>query len=89
MLLPIRFLLLVMVGKRLFLLPQPLGVTVMELFQAFVIKPRFDWRMLCLDNCVANASDGVICALGCSIKTFLCRYTTFLRFFNGFKQFQQ
>ena len=64
-------------------------MTVMELFQTFIIKPRFDWCLLCLDNGVANARNGVISALGSSIETFLCRYTTFLRFFNCFKQFLQ
>ena len=43
MLLPTLFLLPVMVVKCLFLLSQPLGMAVMELFQTFVIKPRFDW----------------------------------------------
>ena len=41
MLLPTLFLLPVMVVKSLFLLPQPLDMTVMELFQTLVIKPRF------------------------------------------------
>ena len=34
-----------MVVKCLFLLSQPLGMTVMELFQALVIKPRFYWDL--------------------------------------------
>ena len=70
MLLPTLFLLPVMVVKCLFLLSQPLGVTVMELFQAFVIKPRFDWCLLCLDNGTANTCNGIIYALGGSIETF-------------------
>lgn len=45
MLLPTFFLLSVMVVKCLFLLFQPLGMTVMELFQALVIKPRFYWYL--------------------------------------------
>ena len=70
MLLPTLFLLFVVVVKCLFLLSQPLGMTVMELFQALVIEPRSDWCLLCLDNGVANARDGVIYALGGSIETF-------------------
>jgi hypothetical protein len=70
MLLPTFFLLLVMVVKCLFLLSQPLGMAVMELFQTLIIKPRFDWCLLGLDNGVANARDGIICALGGSIETF-------------------
>ena len=46
MLLPTLFLLPVMVVKCLFLLSQPLRMTVMELFQTLVIKPRFDWCLL-------------------------------------------
>ncbi len=61
----------------------------MKLFQTLVINPRFDWCLLRLDDCVAYARDGVICALGGSIETVLCRYTTFLRFFYCFKQFLQ
>ena len=38
MLLPTLFLLFVVVIKCLFLLSQPLGITVMELFQTFIIK---------------------------------------------------
>ena len=43
MLLPTLFLLPVMVVECLFLLSQPLGMYVMELFQTFIIKPCFDW----------------------------------------------
>ena len=43
MLLPTLFLLPVMIVKCLFLLSQPLGMTIMELFQTFIIKPCFDW----------------------------------------------
>lgn len=46
MLLPTLFLLPVMVVKCLFLLSRPLRMTVMELFQTLVIKPRFDWCLL-------------------------------------------
>ena len=51
MLLPICCLLLVVVGKFLFLLLHPLGMTVMELFQALVIESCFDWCLLRLDEC--------------------------------------
>ena len=40
-----------MVVKCLFLLSKPLGMTVMELFQALVIESCFDWCLLRLDEC--------------------------------------
>ena len=50
MLLPNRFLLLVMIGKFLFLLPQPLGMEFFELLYTFIIKSCLDGSVLCLDN---------------------------------------
>jgi len=89
MLLPNRFLLLVMIDKFLFLLPQPLGMHVMELFHTLIIKFGFDWSVFCLHDSGTDTTDGIVRAFCCGIKPFLCRYTAFLCLLDCFKQFLQ
>ena len=68
MLLPNRFLLPVMVVKCLFLLPQPLDMIAMELFQTFVIKFGFDWSVFCLHDSGTDTTDGIVRTFCCGIE---------------------